>query len=77
MLQMDQIDWLVVPVRECPTAEDEGRLINRHFRKPHEPWSPNRAFVLPVTIRRSRRRVLFAQRSGLDASIYNESPAAG
>jgi hypothetical protein len=60
-----QIDWLVVPAEECRSPQEEGRLISRHFRKPHEPWTPNRAFVMPVRVRRSRRRVLFSQQSGL------------
>jgi hypothetical protein len=65
VLDTVQIDWLVVPAEECPGQEDEGRLISRHFRKPHEPWTPSRAFVMPVCIRRSRRRVLFSQQSGV------------
>ncbi|HUT14384.1 MAG TPA: hypothetical protein VMY42_28115 [Thermoguttaceae bacterium] len=60
-----QIDWLVVPVGECPDDDAEGRLIRTHFRKVHEPWEPAGAFVLPVRISRSRRRVLFRQESGL------------
>jgi len=60
-----QIDWLVVPVAECADTEAEGRLVRTHFRKVHEPWGPAGAFVLPVRIRRSRRRVLFRQESGL------------
>jgi hypothetical protein len=66
VLETDQIDWLLVPVNECRDAEEEGQFISRHFRKPHEPWLPNRAFVLPVNVHRSRRRVLFSQRSGLE-----------
>jgi hypothetical protein len=61
-----QIDWLLLPVDRCPGPEDEGEVISSHFRKPHEPWGPSRAYVLPVDIRRSRRRVLFSQRSGLE-----------
>jgi hypothetical protein len=62
-----QIDWLVVPVKECSNEEDEGRLICSHFRRPHEPWGHSGAFVLPVLVRRSRRRVLFCQESGLNS----------
>jgi len=65
-LETIQIDWLIVPILECRSVEDESRLISRHFRKPHEPWTPTRAFVMPVCIRRSRRRVLFLQQSGLE-----------
>jgi hypothetical protein len=66
MLEIAQIDWLVVPVKECRDNLDEGRLISTHFRKPHEPWGNSRAFVRPVRVRRSRRRVLFCQESGLE-----------
>jgi hypothetical protein len=66
VLETTQIDWLVVPAGECRDTQDEGRLICSHFRKPHEPWEPNRAFVMPVRVRRSRRRVLFLQQSGLE-----------
>ena len=65
VLQMTQVDWLVVPIRECPDQAAEFRVASRHFRVPHGPWGPGRAFVRPVTIRRSRRRVLFRQKSGL------------
>ncbi|MEN6557634.1 MAG: hypothetical protein ABFC54_05585 [Thermoguttaceae bacterium] len=65
VLENDQIDWLLVSVDQCRSIQDEGELISRHFRKPHEPWEPNQAFVQPVEIRRSRRRVLFFQHSGL------------
>ena len=66
MLDTIQIDWLVVPARECRDTRDESRLISSHFRKPHEPWGSSRAFVMPVRIRRSARRVLFSQQSGLE-----------
>lgn len=66
VLDTFQIDWLLVPVDECRDAKDEGRLISAHFRKPHEPWGASRAFVMPVRVRRSRRRVLFLQQSGLE-----------
>ena len=66
MLDGVQIDWLVVPVAECRNSQDEWHLISRHFRKPHEPWGSSRAFVQPVCVRRSRRRVLFSQHSGLE-----------
>jgi len=60
-----QIDWLVVPAEQCGPGE-EDQWISSHFRKPHGPWTPSRAFVLPVCVRRSRRRVLFWQQSGLE-----------
>jgi len=65
VLETVQIDWLVVPISQCQDAAAEGRLVNRYFRKPHEPWGPERAFVMPVQVRRGRRRVLFCQESGL------------
>ena len=65
VLQTSQLDWLVIAARECPDRAAERRVTNRHFRVPHEAWGTVRAFVQPVTIRRSRRRVLFRQKSGL------------
>ena len=50
VLDTVQIDWLMVPIEECQDEEAEWRLISRHFRKPHEPWTPNRAFVMPVRV---------------------------
>jgi hypothetical protein len=65
VLWTSQIQWLVVPLGECPDEDAERRIICRHFRLPHGPWGPDRAFVEPVLIRRTRRRVLFRQESGL------------
>jgi len=65
VLQTSQLDWLVVEARECPDKAAERRMAARHFRVPHGPWGTLRAFVQPVTVRRSRRRVLFRQKSGL------------
>jgi len=59
-----QLEWMVFSAAQCPDASAEGRIINRYFRRPHEPWPPSQAFVEPVVVRRSRRRVLFRQRSG-------------
>jgi hypothetical protein len=64
VLDHSQIDWLFVSVEDCPDAAAEARIITAYFRKPHGPWGPGRAFVSHVEIRRSRRRVLFRQRSG-------------
>jgi hypothetical protein len=66
VLDTVQIDWLLLPVDQCPRLEDEWQVISSHFRKPHEPWGPSQAFVMPVRVRRSRRRVLFVQQSGLE-----------
>lgn len=60
-----QLDWLILSARECPDEATERRVVLSYFRVPHEPWAPERAFVQPVVIRRSRRRVLFCQQSGL------------
>jgi len=65
VLETVQVDWLVVSVSECQDAAAEGRLVSTYFRRPHEPWGPERAFVMPVRVRRGRRRVLFCQESGL------------
>jgi hypothetical protein len=66
VLENTQIDWLLVSAEQCRDAAEERDFVSRHFRKPHEPWGPTRAFVQPVCIRRSRRRVLFSQHSGLE-----------
>jgi hypothetical protein len=61
-----QVDWLLIPTEECRDIHAENRVIRMHFRQPHEPWGHHGAFVLPVCIRRSRRRVLFFQQSGIE-----------
>jgi hypothetical protein len=66
VLETGQLDWLMLSTAQCPDAAAERRVIAAYFRVPHEPWGADRAFVLPVLIRRSRRRVLFYQVSGLD-----------
>jgi len=73
VLETVQIDWLVVPVEECRGAQDEWRWVASYFRKPHEAWAPSRAFVLPVRIRRGRRRVLFLQQSGVEQYALEEA----
>ena len=65
-LEHVQIDWLLVSAAECRDTHAERKLIACHFRRPHEAWGASRAFVMPVCIRRSRRRVLFWQQSGLE-----------
>jgi hypothetical protein len=66
VMELCQIEWLVLPVEKCRDADAEQKVIHSYFRRPHEPWGPERAFVLPVRVRRSRRRVLFRQESGLE-----------
>jgi hypothetical protein len=61
-----QIDWLIVPAKDCRDLVAENKLVRQHFRNPHEPWGHRGAFVMPVCIRRSRRRVLFIQQSGIE-----------
>jgi len=65
-LETELLEWLVVPVRDCPDTASEERIITRYFRVVHNSWGVLRAFVRPVQIRRSRRRVLFCQCSGID-----------
>ena len=66
ILETVMLEWLVVSVRECPDEATEKRIAAKHFRVPHHPWGMLRAFVRPVHVRRSRRRVLFCQQSGID-----------
>lgn len=63
--ETNQVDWLVVSADECPDEEAERFVAATHFRVPHEPWGYDGAFVQAVSIRRTRRRVLFYQESGL------------
>ena len=65
-LETDVLEWLIVPVRECPDEVSERRIVASYFRVPHSHWGVLRAFVRPVQIRRSRRRVLFCQQLGID-----------
>jgi hypothetical protein len=65
VLQNCQIHWLVLRHEDCPDEHSERRVILSHFRVPHEPWTLPAAFVRPVRVRRSRRRVLFYQESGV------------
>ena len=44
----DQLDWMLLSSSECPNDGAEQRVIAAHFRRPHEPWGGDRAFVLPV-----------------------------
>lgn len=65
VFETGQFDWLVVSIRECPDEHAERRVVSAQFRVPHEPWGPQGAYVRPVSVRRSRRRVLFRQESGI------------
>jgi hypothetical protein len=65
VLEQVQVEWLIVPAEDCRSQQDEELVIRSHFRRPHEPWGGNGAFVMPVRVRRSRRRVLFSQQLGL------------
>jgi len=60
-----QIDWLIVPADQCPNQSAQERLIACHFRIPHDPSGSDLTFVQEVSIRRSRRRILFRQESGV------------
>ncbi|NLX95443.1 MAG: hypothetical protein GXY83_04635 [Rhodopirellula sp.] len=62
--ESSQMDWLLVRVEDCPNEQAEQRLVATHFRVPHQTMGHVRAFVGPVVIRRSRRRILFQQASG-------------
>ena len=61
-----QVDWLVVPAEECEDQATIEHIVAVHFRRPHEPWGGARAYVRPVEVRRTRRRVLLLQHSGLE-----------
>ena len=65
-LETELLEWLVVSASECPDEASEQRIIARFFRRPHATGGAMRAFVRPVQVRRSRRRVLFCQQLGID-----------
>jgi len=65
MTETCQLLWLLVPARKCPDESAERRLIRMYFPTPHGIWNSPRAFVEAVVIRRTRRRILFCQRSGV------------
>ena len=65
LTETSQIRWLAVSARDCADDMAEKRLVQRHFPVPHRMWSWPSAFVEPVVIRRTRRRVLFCQRLGV------------
>jgi hypothetical protein len=65
VFQTRQLDWLTVSARRCRDESAERRVISARFRVAHEPWGASRAYVRPVEIRRSRRRILFVQESGI------------
>ncbi len=60
-----QIDWLIVATGQCTNQSAQQRLIARHFRIPHGPSGNDLTFVQEVKIRRSSRRILFRQESGV------------
>ena len=64
--EIRQVRWLMLPAEECPNQKAEQQLARQHFLVPHATWSWPRAFVRPVTVRRTRRRVLLSQQFGVD-----------
>ncbi len=65
VLETNQLEWMVLPTRECPDQDSERRVIRSCFRLPHEEWGPIGAYVRPVQVRRGRHWVLFRQLSGI------------
>lgn len=61
-----RIQWLVVSQKDCSDEVAEHRLALSHFLLPHARWNWPPAFVDPVVVRRTRRRVLLSQRAGVD-----------
>ena len=57
LIETFQIDWLLLPVAECPREEDEIRVISSQFRKPHKPWGHSSGSESrPVCVRRSSQQ---------------------
>ncbi len=72
-----QVRWLLASINECRDESTERRIIRSWFLLPHAAWSCPPAFVEPVVICRSRRRVLFRQQAGvlLESTPSARSPA--
>ncbi len=63
--ETQQLVWLLLQSGECPDASAERRVEESHFLVPHESWNSPPAFVDPVHVRRTRRRILFVQCAGV------------
>ncbi len=61
-----RMQWLMVFAHECRDRAAEERLIGSHFLRPHTRWSWPPAFVDPVVVQRTRRRVFMSQISGVE-----------
>jgi hypothetical protein len=60
-----QVRWLVVSADDCPGESAEQKIIRGCFPVPHAAWTWPPAFVGPVLVYRTRRRVLFRQQAGI------------
>ena len=58
-----------------PRAAAEKHVAGRYFRKPHEPWGPSLAFVLPVRVRRGRAACSSARSRGCNTK--GQGPGGG
>jgi hypothetical protein len=60
-----QVRWLLVSVEDCRDETAERQIVRSCFPLAHAAWSWPPAFVGPVVICRTRRRVLFHQQAGI------------
>ena len=63
--ETQQLRWLLVSSSDCPDHTAERRVKESYFLVPHGLWSWPPAFADQVSIRRTRRRILFCQRAGI------------
>ncbi|MGO9115366.1 MAG: hypothetical protein ACLP9L_39645 [Thermoguttaceae bacterium] len=63
--ETQQLVWLLLSTVDCPNQSAERRVEDAYFLVPHGLWSWPAAFADQVSVRRTRRRILFSQRAGI------------
>jgi hypothetical protein len=63
--ETQQLVWMLFSTVDCPDHRAERRVEEACFLVPHGLWSWPPAFADRVSIRRTRRRILFSQRAGV------------
>ena len=60
--ETQQLVWLLFSTVDCPDHSAERHVEEAYFLVPHPQWSWPPAFADQVSIRRTRRRILFCER---------------
>ena len=63
--ETQQLVWLLFSAVDCPDSSSERHVEDAYFLVPHALWTWPPAFADQVSIRRTRRRILFRQRAGI------------